>query len=470
MGRVSVCFWFDVEDYITPESDDALKSLLEIFVRRGATGTWKLVGEKYRVLKQRNRVDVLDLLHRQDVGYHTDNHSRHPVISEYVTGLGWKAGAEEFDRRERPGLEELRQEFGHVSCYGQPGGAWSPQAFDVLSRWGVPMYLDEGPHVGLEQQPFWFQNVYTAFNLKQNCVRADVWQADKKQALEAARTKFNAAVAGLQPAGGFVSIYYHPCEFSTSQFWDGVNFSRGANPAPPDWRGSPLLSPEEAQARLELFADLLDVALDHPDVDVVDATQLLSLYKGISPSGPVPTRELLQAVDRMGPDINYVRTGVGALSPVEVLTGILGALSQWAQSSVLPDVVDVSSPLGPVESGAKPAGGSMTVSEAAGAARSALACMGAQGYVSSSLKVGSVNLAPEDLYAAAAGTLKAIQSGADGEATVSFAPSRVALEDNVIKNSPNLWNWTPFPEGFDAPDLVELTRLQAWTLKPAELA
>ena len=39
MPKVYACFWFDVEDYITPESDDALKSLLDIFLERGARGT-----------------------------------------------------------------------------------------------------------------------------------------------------------------------------------------------------------------------------------------------------------------------------------------------------------------------------------------------------------------------------------------------------------------------------------------------
>ena len=35
----SVLFWFDVEDYITPESDDALKGLLEIFESHGVQGS-----------------------------------------------------------------------------------------------------------------------------------------------------------------------------------------------------------------------------------------------------------------------------------------------------------------------------------------------------------------------------------------------------------------------------------------------
>jgi len=469
MSRVSVCFWFDVEDYITPESDDALKSLLDIFIQRGATGTWKIVGEKYRALRRRERGDVLDLLQRQDIGYHTDNHSRHPVISEYVAGLGWKAGAEEFDRRERPGLEELRREFGHISCYGQPGGAWSPQAFDVLTRWGVPMYLDEGHHVGLEQQPFWFQNTFTAFNLQQNCVRADVSLADKASALEAARADLYAAVEGLEGKGGFVSIYYHPCEFSTSKFWDGVNFARGKNPPPSEWRSSPLLAPEEARARLDVFAGLLDMALEHPGVYVVDATELLGRYKGIGPQGPVAVRELIEAAGRMGGGITYARSAVGAVSPAEMLTGVLGGLERWADAGSLPEAVEVSAPLGPIETGAQPRGGSMSVGEAAGAARSALAYLRAEGHMPAAVKAGSASLAPEDLFAASAAALKAVQGGAGSEASISFAPMRLALEDNIAKDGPGMWGWVPFPEGFSARDLLELTRLQAWTLKPAEL-
>jgi hypothetical protein len=37
----------------------------------------------------------------------------------------------------------------------------------------------------------------------------------------------------------------------------------------------------------------------------------------------------------------------------------------------------------------------------------------------------------------------------------------------VADDSPKLWGWVIFPEGFHAPRLMELAKLQAWTLKPA---
>ena len=95
MSTVYTLFWFDVEDYLTPESDDALKGLLEVFEACGVQATWKMVAEKARVLEERGRSDIIRLLQRQDIGYHTDNHSQHPVLAEYLADAGWEDGVEE---------------------------------------------------------------------------------------------------------------------------------------------------------------------------------------------------------------------------------------------------------------------------------------------------------------------------------------------------------------------------------------
>jgi len=55
MAPIYVLFWFDVEDYVTPEADDALKRLIETFDAQGVRATWKLVGEKLQVLERRGR-------------------------------------------------------------------------------------------------------------------------------------------------------------------------------------------------------------------------------------------------------------------------------------------------------------------------------------------------------------------------------------------------------------------------------
>src|SRR5437764_526782 len=51
--------WFDTEDYLLPADDDATKRLCEMLTQRDIRATFKLVGEKARVLERRGRQDVI---------------------------------------------------------------------------------------------------------------------------------------------------------------------------------------------------------------------------------------------------------------------------------------------------------------------------------------------------------------------------------------------------------------------------
>lgn len=81
MKKVYVLFWFDVEDYITPQSDDALKRIAEIFDEQNEKATFKFVGEKIRVLEARGRHDVIEKIAAHDIGYHTEMEAQLQEIS-----------------------------------------------------------------------------------------------------------------------------------------------------------------------------------------------------------------------------------------------------------------------------------------------------------------------------------------------------------------------------------------------------
>ena len=52
---VYVVLWFDTEDYIEPSSSDAALRLAKDLTSLGVRATFKVVGEKARVLEQRGR-------------------------------------------------------------------------------------------------------------------------------------------------------------------------------------------------------------------------------------------------------------------------------------------------------------------------------------------------------------------------------------------------------------------------------
>jgi hypothetical protein len=270
-----------------------------------------------------------------------------------------------------------------------------------------------------------------------------------------------------------ISIYYHPCEFATSEFWDGVNFSRGRNTPRSQWQGAALLPKGEPEARLGALAGLLDLALLHPDVEVVEATQLLSGYRRQEPDGPLPIAELALLTGGMGSEISYAASSAGVLSPAQLYSGLAQALAVWAEQGEVPETVILTSPLGPVAREGGEGCGQTTVASMGAVARQAVAEMRTSGHMPASLALGGRSIGPGMSFSGMAGALDAIlrQPSADrqGETIVSFGSGRLALEDQVERDEDELWGWVIFPEGFSAPDLLELTRLQAWTIKPARL-
>src|SRR5271169_936403 len=111
-GPVYVVLWFDTEDYIEPAADDAVLHIARDLTGLGVRATFKVVGEKARVLEQRGRWDVVRALALHDIGYHSNFHSIPPAPSVYLRDLGFVEGAAEFERRERAGALDVQRVFG----------------------------------------------------------------------------------------------------------------------------------------------------------------------------------------------------------------------------------------------------------------------------------------------------------------------------------------------------------------------
>ena len=136
-GQVYIVLWFDTEDYILPQSDDAAKRIAVFLTQQGVPATFKVVGEKARVLQQRQRQDVISAIAQHDIGYHSNTHSQHPTVAEYESNLDWQTGVEEFNRRERPGYDDVAHIFRKTPvAYGQPGSSWAPQPYQALAKVG----------------------------------------------------------------------------------------------------------------------------------------------------------------------------------------------------------------------------------------------------------------------------------------------------------------------------------------------
>lgn len=464
---VYVLLWFDTEDYILPASDDAALRIAEWLTKENIRATFKVVGEKARTLDRRGRSDVVAALKKHEIGYHSNYHSVQPTPAVYLNTLGWDEGVAEFDRRERPGFDDVARIFGQrPTCYGQPGSSWGPQTFAAMKQWGMACYLDAGRHVDLDGRPHYYGGLPTFYKLD-HTIRADLKAPDK---IAAAEDRFMEAVTKLRAeGGGVVSTVYHPCEFAHLEFWDGVNFRNGANPPRESWKLPQQQTEAEMLAKYEVFFRYVRFMKRIEGVRFVTASEAAELYRDDACGRRLHPKDLRQIATAVGDAVNWQSLGDLRLTAGEVFAILNDYVSQKANGSE-PTAIDIRSPLGPTSPPARLVE-PMTV-DASQFRRTADDVSGylvKHGRVPGSVWLGSVPVPPESYLTALARVAIELLDGKSLPARVEVRPATLKAAEYVSADDPRLWGWVIFPPNFRAPALMELAKWQAWTLKPAVL-
>jgi hypothetical protein len=441
-GPVYLLLWFDTEDYIEPAADDAALRIALDLEKQGVRGTFKVVGEKARVLESRGRWDVIAALSRHDIGFHANTHSQQPTPALYLRELDWLEGISEFARREGPGVRDIHRIFGVItSCYGQPGSSWGPQSYPALRQLGIPVYLDEATQVGLEGQPFWFDGVLNVFHMEPNLVRPSL---DKEDQFDATMRKFDQAVSTLAAHnGGVISTYYHPTEFVTTEFWD-LNFARGANPERSQWRSPHRRTPEDSERCYRILLRYVEHA-KKAGVRFITARDLPLLYE--SPVARTPDRKAIAA--HLAQRQTFLTTPQGSYSAADMLLALLGMEPQVVDGPAIRR--DTNFPNAAIP---RPA------FERAKA--DAVSYIRANHRLPSHVWIDAYRLALGDFAA----TLAADDSSS---ATISVRRGNPEMEKYISSDATGAFSWVIHPQGFNGQALLDLARLQAWTLKPARI-
>jgi len=165
----------------------------------------------------------------------------------------------------------------------QPGSSWAPQAIAALpalgvAPHGVPCYVDEGDHVGLNQAPFWYVGAAQRLSHGRKLHPHDLHDP---AALEPARRRFPPSRIVCKSTGRRVDQHLlPPCEWCIASFGTPVNFSRGANPPPEQWKEPPQRPAAETEAAFQRFGQYLDHLYSLTNVGFVTASDLPMLKPG----------------------------------------------------------------------------------------------------------------------------------------------------------------------------------------------
>jgi hypothetical protein len=470
---VYIVLWFDTEDYILPASDDAALRIADFLTQQGVRATFKVVGEKARVLEQQRRTDVIAALARHEIGYHSNTHSQQPTPAVYESVLDWESGAEEFNRRERPGFEDVTRIFGRPpSCYGQPGVSWAPQAYPALKKWGVNVYLDDGDHVQLDGKPFWYGGLLNIFHIDAG---RQLEQNNDWSNLESAKANFKILYTQIsaEPQGGVVSFMFHPTQLISEAFWDAVNFAQGANPPRSDWKMQPLCSPAQRDRAFQYLEGLVGYAKSFPGVRFVTASEAYLLCRDKAQARTFSAQQLAHVASQVKPGITFQVYEDYTLSASDTFYLLNNLVSRYVSDGSIAAVTLADTPYGPASQayGVTLPSGAMKIgwSQFSRTSIDVSEFLTSRRAVPNAVWFGSTGVTPESYLLALADVTRALVSGGRPPDSVTVLPAELAAAQWVAKDSPSIWEWPIFPPGFHSAHLMELARLQAWTIKPAIL-
>jgi hypothetical protein len=262
-----------------------------------------------------------------------------------------------------------------------------------------------------------------------------------------AYAKFDKVAAKLRSQnGGLISIYYHPNEFVNTEFWDAVNFSHGANPPREEWKLPPARTKEDTERCYRVLHKFVEHMKSSSDVRFVTPKDFLLMYKRPAP-GAVNRRTIAQ---HLRSRITFLTAGDESLSPADMLLQLLG---------IEPQVVD-----GPTARAA-------TTLRAPTIPRTTLqtAAQDAADFIRRNHRlpnqvfIGAETLSLPDFTATLAA---AALSSSD---SIPVTPGNLEFEKYFATDPVKSFDWVIHPQGFSAPEILELGKLQGWTLKPARL-
>ena len=462
--RTYVTVVFDVEDYISPESDSVDEIplwLAETMTEVGVTGPFFVIGEKARSLEKRGRQDVIEAMASHDIGSHTNLGSIHPTVTEILEYADWDQGVQTMLENESLGVEELERIFGvPVSTLARHGGSYGPQLVYALGQMGKgyvysPVQLP-GKHAVWFCNTLNFHGDYGGFD--------DVYYKDElfNPVFDTLKKNFLSDIEGVDMNSFFAC---HPTKIRAEQFWD-FNFYEGANPER-DSLKPPALRPAESMVTARKnFKRLMQFLKDQESIEVVTISDLMERFS-YQPDF-INKKDLLRIAEKIGSANQVVYDDV--YSPSEVFAALAQSLQEYSQNGKLPAKLHREAPLGPMTMPPEKSGvSSVSREQLFELAEASWDIIRNQGHLPSKLMVGEASIGTGSLVQVFSTAYLDIseKKQRDSYEVGSFDAYPKEYAETIISEVEDYKHWIVHRTDLDMSHLADLTRMQLWTLKPA---
>ena len=461
---MQVILSFDTEDFVTPESDDALLLLAREMTKRDIRGCFAVVADKARALRDRGRRDAVEALAAHEISYHSNDHHFFPLLGPTIEQMQWQEAVMWLLQHEAPGVADLEEMFGVAPvAWIKADSHWSAQSLHAFRLLGMRVY--SARHFAAQDpRPWWYMNLLAVpyAQMLDRFIRQD---GTARDILKLAVADFERRAQGLDDED--IIVYgTHPCMWVCRTFYDIHNVRRrGRPPAKEKWQPAPLLPPGTIRRNRKFFPMFLDY-LRGAGVEFITYRQLLQRFS-VSPAEKWLTRTQLGSLARrVGKRFAAAKVGGCYYSAAEILAALCWALARYEDGDV-PPRVPIRRPIGPVETPRSMSKPLKVCSRAVlGAVRKTDAYISGYHRLPAGVDVGGHHFPPAQLLTVAAASYLSVLDGGKPSGG-ALEPGPDCPEDERLLAGAVIGAHC-LPKGYTPTRLLEQGRLQSWTLKPGE--
>jgi hypothetical protein len=401
---------------------------------------------------------------RHDVGSHTSLGSIHPTVTEILEHAPFDAGVETMLENEGAGFDDLERIFGQrPAALARHGGSYGPQLVAALAKMGAAYVYSPVSLPG--HNAVWFANTLNFHGEGDFGFFDDAYHDDAlfDPMLAALDEKIPAGTRGLDVVAFFAN---HPSKVRSIEFWD-FNYYKGANPGPKDWKTPELRPLESMETARKNFRRLVEYLQSRHDIELTTYRDLVERF-GHQPEtiGKARLAKIAREILKEGEIVispDY--------SPAETFAALATALTAYGAEGQVPEELECRRPFGPLQRPPREPGiEEVTADQALELARQAHGVITSGEHLPRAVAVDGAEIGTGSLLA----LFSAVYGdGVEGRLAATytvpaFAPHPTENEAAIVEEVRGCKEWPVHREDLDMSDLVEMTRLQMWTLKPAQ--
>lgn len=452
--RIPTALCFDVEDIIAPECDDAVLWMAEILTEYGLTGSFMIMGESVRLWEQRGRQDVIEALKRHHLAFHSTWHSVHPTTTEICLERDFAQGMQAIWEWDREGWEAAERILGvPLLGWARTGNSWAPAIMGLMGRKGRAYAYSQVCLPGRNIcwyagcLGFYFDGTFGGFDATfyDNALFSN--------RLKQVQGQLEEYVHSDRRGAEWVNFFMcHPTRAISTEFWDAGNFANGANPPRSEWKPAPQHDRALIPTMQSNFRLLCEYLHGEEQLEIVGWGDLIRRFDGQRPFATHP--ELMKIAQRIADERQVLFTD--HFTAAEILLMLCRAAVNPQERYVRTTAYGPLS-LPPVSSTQ-----TMSAGDVKAAAPGVLE-VSKTGYLPASVTVAGRTVGLGTYFVALAeATLGRSQVSGPPDAFYPIEAEEVAAE--VARALPD---WIIHSDNMDLTQLLEQTRLQCWTLKPA---